>query len=149
MPVPQITSMDELISGSSATRRFGSALFGVFGVVALMLAAAGLYGTLLYAVGQRRQELGIRLALGAGRARIQNEVIRKGVTHAAAGVVGGAVAAYFVGRLLEQWLYGVTPADPVALLSAGLVLFTTAVAASWLPAYRAGRTDPLETLKAE
>lgn len=149
MPVPQVASMDELVSSSSATRRFGSALFGAFGVVALMLAAAGLYGTLLYAVGQRRQELGIRLALGAGRRRIQNEVIRKGVALAAVGVLGGGAAAYFVGGLLEGWLFGVSAADPVALVSAGLVLFATAAAASWLPAYRAGRTDPLETLKAE
>ena len=149
LPVPRVASLEGLISSSSATRRFGSVLFSVFGVVALVLAAAGLYGTLLYTVGQRRQELGIRLALGAGRTRIQNEVIRKAVVHAAVGVLGGGVAAYFVGRLLESWLYGVSAADPVALASAGLVLFATAVAASWVPAYRAGRTDPLETLKAE
>lgn len=149
LPVPSVATLDEWVSRSSATRRFGSFLFGAFGVVALLLAAAGLYGTLLYTVGQRRQELGIRLALGAGRGRIQNEVILRGVVHAALGVFAGAIIAVNVGRLLESWLFGITATDPVALTSAALVLFATAVAASWFPAYRAGRTDPLETLKAE
>lgn len=149
LPVPAVDPLEGWVSGSSAPRRFGSLLFGAFGIVALLLAAAGLYGTLLYAVGQRRQELGIRIALGAGRARIQGEVLRNGVTHAALGVLVGGVAAYAAGSLLESWLYGVSATDPVALASAGAVLFATAVAASWFPAYRAGRTDPLETLKAE
>ncbi len=149
LPVPSVATLDEWVSGSSATRRLGSLLFGAFGAVALLLAAAGLYGTLLYTVGQRKQELGIRLALGAGRGRIQGDVIRKGVVQAAIGVFVGLVVAVFVGRLLESWLYEISSADPVALASASLVLFATAVAASWFPAYRAGRTDPLETLKAE
>lgn len=149
LPVPSVVPLEAWIEASSATRRFGSFLFGAFGIVAIVLAAAGLYGTLLYTVGQRKQELGIRLALGAGRGRIQNEVIRRGVLQAAVGVAGGALLAYFAGSLLESFLYGVPATDPVALGSAALVLFATAVAASWFPAYRAGRTDPLETLKAE
>lgn len=149
LPVPEVAPLDEWITESSATRRFGSFLFGAFGIVALLLAAAGLYGTLLYTVGQRKQELGIRLALGAGRGRIQNDVIRKGVVHAAIGVTVGALIALWVGRLLEAFLFGISTTDPVALGSAALVLFLTAVLASWFPAYRAGRTDPLETLKAE
>jgi predicted permease len=149
LPVPSVETLDEWVSRSSATRRFGSLLFGAFGFVALLLAAAGLYGTLLYAVGQRRQELAIRLALGAGRGRIQSDVIRGGVIQAAVGVAVGAIVAVNVGRFLESWLFGITATDPAALISAALVLFVTAVAASWLPAYRAGRTDPLETLKAE
>jgi len=149
LPVPNVETLAGWLSASSATRRFGSVLFGAFGGVALLLAGAGLYGTLLYTVGQRRQELGIRLALGAGRRRIQNEVIRTGVAQAAVGVLCGGLAAYLVGSLLESWLYGVSATDPVTLASAAAVLFATAVAAAWFPAYRAGRTDPLETLKAE
>src|SRR5690606_42151559 len=103
----------------------------------------------LYTVGQRRQELGIRLALGAGRARIQSEVIRAGAVQAALGVVGGMLVAYFVGRLLESWLSGISATDPLALAFGAAVRFATAVAAAWLPAYRAGRTDPLETLRVE
>ncbi|MDH3272491.1 MAG: FtsX-like permease family protein, partial [Gemmatimonadota bacterium] len=149
LPIPTVERLDDWVEESSATRRFGSLIFGAFGVVALLLAAAGLYGTLLYTVGQRRQELGIRIALGAGRRRIQNDVIGKGVLHAGVGVVVGAVVAVFVGRLLESFLFGVSATDPFALTSAALVLFATAVVASWLPAHRAGRTDPLETLKSE
>ncbi len=149
LPVTEVASLQSWIDDSSATRRFGSFLFGAFGAVALLLAAAGLYGTLLYTVGQRRQELGIRLALGAGRGRIQNDVIRRGVVHAALGVAAGVAATVWVGRLLEAWLFGVTGTDAVTLATSAGVLFGTAVAASWLPAYRAGRTDPLETLKAE
>jgi putative ABC transport system permease protein len=149
LPVPSVEPLEGWLSGSSATRRFGSVLFGAFGAVALLLAGAGLYGTLLYTVGQRRQELGIRLALGAGRARIQNEVIRTGVAQAALGVLCGGLAAHLLGGLLESWLYGVSDTDPIALGSAAAVLFATAVTAAWFPAYRAGRTNPLETLKAE
>lgn len=149
LPVPQVTTLEEWVSESSSTRRFGSLLFGAFGVVALLLAAAGLYGTLLYSVGQRRQELGIRLALGAGRGRIQSEVIRRGVAQAALGVVLGALVAVWAGGLLETFLFGISATDPVALASAAAVLFAAAVLASWVPAWRAGRTDPLETLKVE
>ncbi len=149
LPVTEVATLEAWLDDSSATRRFGSFLFGAFGTVALLLAAAGLYGTLLYTVSQRRQELGIRLALGAGRGRIQNDVIRRGVVHAAVGVATGVFVTVWVGRLLESWLYGVTGTDALTLASSALVLFGTAVAASWVPAYRAGRTDPLETLKAE
>ena len=149
LPVPSVTALEVWVEDSSAIRRFGSLLLGAFGAVALLLAAAGLYGTLLYAVGERRQELGIRIALGAGRGQIQNEVIRRGVVQAASGVFVGGLGAVLVGRLLESWLFGVSGTDPIALTSAALVLFITAVAASWFPAYRAGKTDPLETLKAE
>ena len=149
LPVPSVTELEIWVEDSSAIRRFGSLLLGAFGAVALLLAAAGLYGTLLYTVGQRRQELGIRIALGAGRGQIQNEVIRKGVVHAASGVLIGGLVAIAVGRLLESWLFGVSGTDPIALTSAALVLFFTAVAASWFPAYSAGKTDPLEALKAE
>ena len=149
LPVPEVTTLESWVSQSSALRRFGSMLFGAFGAVALVLAAAGLYGTLLYTVGQRRQELGIRLALGAGRGRIQNEVIGKGVLQAGLGVLVGALGALAVGQLLESFLFGVSPTDPVSLAAASATLFATAVVASWFPAHRAARTDPLETLKAE
>lgn len=149
LPVPSVTPLETWVEDSSAIRRFGSLLLGTFGAIALLLAAAGLYGTLLYAVGQRRQELGIRIALGAGSGQIQKEVIRKGVVHAASGILIGGIVAVFVGRLLESWLFGVSATDPIALTSAALVLFLTAVAASWFPAYRAGKIDPLETLNAE
>jgi len=149
LPVPTVTTMEAWIDRSSSARRFRRAFFGAFGTVALLLAAAGLYGTLLYAVGQRRRELGIRLALGAGRKRVQREVLRRGVMLAAAGVAIGTVIVWITGRVLQSFLFGITPADPVALGGSAGVLLVTAVLAAWLPAWRAGRTDPLETLTAE
>jgi len=149
LAVKEVASLEAWVDDSSAARRFGSLLVGAFGVVALLLAAAGLYGTLLYAVGQRRQELGIRLALGAGRGRIQYDVMRRGAVHALLGVGAGVLATLWAGRLLEAWLFGVSGTDALTLAGAAAVLFATAVVASWFPAYRAARTDPLETLKAE
>lgn len=149
MPVPTVRSMEEWIGMSTAGRRFDSVLFGSFGVLALVLAAAGLYGTLLYSVGQRRRELGIRLALGAGRGSVQRDVVTRGLLLTLVGVLLGLAGAWAAGRFLESRLHGREPTDPGALLAATAVLLAVAVLASWLPARRAARTDPLETLKAE
>jgi putative ABC transport system permease protein len=149
MPVPTVRSMEEWIHRSTASRRFDSALFGAFGALALILAAAGLYGTLLYAVGQRRRELGIRLALGAGRKSVEREVVASGLVLAAVGSVIGLGGSWAMGRFLESRLYNLAPTDPATLITAVVVLLSVAAVASWLPARRAGRTDPLETLKAE
>lgn len=149
MPVPTIRSMDEWVAISTAERRFDSVLFGAFGAVALLLAAAGLYGTLLYSVGQRRKELGIRLALGAGRSRVERTVVVRGLSMAVLGSVLGLAGAWAGGRFLESRLYNLAPTDPGTLFTAVLVLLIVAVLASWVPARRAGGTDPLETLNAE
>ena len=149
MPVPTVRAMDEWVELSTAGRRFDSALFGSFGVLALILAAAGLYGTLLYAVGQQRREWGIRLALGAARGSVEWSVVRRGFTLAAVGTVLGLAGTWATGRFLESRLYNLEPTDPGTLVVAAAVLLGAAVAASWLPARRAGRTDPVETLKAE
>jgi predicted permease len=149
MPVPIVRAMDEWISDSMAERRFDSAIFGAFGVAALLLAAAGLYGTLLYNVRQQRRELGIRLALGAARKSVERHVVGGGLRLALAGSVIGVLGAMWVGRLLEDRLYEVGGTDPVALMGAGALLMAAAGLASWLPARRAARTDPLETLRAE
>jgi hypothetical protein len=149
LPVPAVERLQTWIDDSSGVRRLGSALSGVFGAIALMLAAGGLYGTLLYAASQRRRELGIRIALGAGRARIQGEVLTRGLGLALAGLVIGVPAASYLGRLLESFLWNVSPADPTSLVVASLVLIAAAALASWLPAYRASRTDPLEVLRSD
>ncbi len=149
LPVPAVETLESWIDRSSAARRFGSILFSTFGVLALVLAAAGLYGTLLYAVSQQKKELGIRLALGAGRARIQSTVVRRGFTHSLIGVGVGLAVAWYAGRVLESFLYGVEATDLSTLVVSAVILMATAVVASWVPAWRAGRTDPLETLKAE
>jgi hypothetical protein len=149
LPVPVVRSMEEWIDRSTASRRFDSVLFGAFGFLALLLAAAGLYGTLLYSVGERRRELGIRLALGAARSEVVRRVVLRGVALASVGSALGLVGAWFVGCALESKLYGLDPHDPRTLALAVGVLLATALLASWLPARRAGGTDPLLTLREE
>jgi predicted permease len=149
LPVPMVRSMDDWVELSTATRRFDSVLFGTFGVLALLLAAAGLYGTLLYTVGEQRQELGIRLALGAGRSQVERQVVSRGLMLAVFGSAIGLSASWAVGRFLESRLYDLRATDPITLALAVSVLLGVAAMASWIPARRAGRTDPLQTLKAE
>lgn len=149
MPVPTVRSMDDWVELSTAGRRFDSALFGTFGALGLLLAGAGLYGTLLYSVGQRRRELGIRLALGAEKRAVEGQVVSKGLRLAVMGSVLGLVGTWGAGRFLESRLYNLEPTDPLTLAGAVGVLLLVAALASWFPARRASRTDPLETLKAE
>lgn len=149
LPLPTVVPLASWLRESSASRRFAALLLVGFGAVALLLAAGGLYGTLLYAVHQRRKELGIRIALGAGRSRIESEVVRKGVALAVLGAVVGGGAAWGLGRLLESLVFGVGTQDPLSLGVAVALLLSTAALASWFPARRASRTDPLETLSAE
>jgi len=149
LPVPVVRSMQDAVDASTAERRFSSVIFGAFALIALLLAAGGLYGTLLYLAGQRKRELGIRLALGASRGRIERQVLRSGVALAAVGLLIGLGGAWAGNRLLRGLVWGVEPGDPRALAGAAFVLFLTAALASWLPARRAARVDPLETLRSE
>ncbi len=149
MPVPTIRSMEEWVERSTAGRRFDGVLFGSFGAVALILAAAGLYGTLLYTVGQRRRELGIRMALGAARFRVQRQVVSQGLILAILGCLGGLAGAWGVGRFLESRLFELDATDPATLVTAVGVLLAAAVLASWLPARRASRVDPIQVLREE
>jgi putative ABC transport system permease protein len=147
--VPVVRSMEEWIQGSTAARRFESALFAAFAAVTLLLAAGGLYGTLLFVAGERRREVGIRLALGASRARVEGRLIRSGMGLTVVGLLIGLVAVSLVGRSLETRIWGVESGDPATLVPAVVSLLITALLASWLPARRAGRTDPVEALRAE
>jgi len=149
LPVTTVRSMREAVDASTAGRRFDSVIFATFAVVALLLAAGGLYGTLLYLAGQRRRELGIRLALGASRGRIQAQVLRAGFVLGLVGIALGLAGSWLSNRLLESRIWGVGRGDPLALGGAAVVLLVTAVVASWLPARRAGRVDPVETLRIE
>ncbi len=114
-----------------------------------MLAAAGLYGTLLYTVGQRRREMGIRLALGAKRRRVEAQVLLSGTTLALVGAVLGLGGAWAATTLLESRIWGVDARDGASLVSATVILIVTAVLACWIPARQAGRTDPAEALRAD
>ena len=134
---------------STAGRRFDSLLFGTFGLVALLLAAAGLYGTLSYTVRQHRTEFGIRLALGAACSSIERRVVGGGVRLAVAGSLLGIIGTWVAGRYVESRLCEVPVTDPVMLATAMLVLLATAAVAGWWPARRAGLTNPVETLNTE
>ena len=149
LPVPIVQPMDAWFRDGSAGRRFDAALFGAFAVVAVLLAAGGLAGTLLYVTGQRERELAIRMALGASRGRIERGVLGGGVALATAGVLLGLFGSWGAARFLESRLYGVEPMDPTALAAAATLLLMTSAMASWFPARRAARTDPLVMLNAE
>lgn len=148
-PVPTVRSMNSMIDRSTAARRFDGMVFTVFGALALLLAAGGLYGTLLYTVGRRRREMGIRMALGADHRQVQTRVMAGGLIHAAVGVAVGLLGAWYAGRWLESRLWGVAPGDPATLAGAAAALLAVAALASWLPARRAALTNPVETLRAE
>jgi putative ABC transport system permease protein len=149
VPVPVVRSLRSSLDRSTAGRRFESVLSGVFATMALLLAAGGLYGTLLYVTGQRRREMGIRLALGASNARVQASMLRSGLTLGLVGITLGLAGAWSSNRFLQSRIWGVGSEDPWALGGAAALLFLTAVLASWLPARRAGRVDPLRTLRVE
>jgi predicted permease len=149
VPLPLVRSMEEWAGRATARTRFESWLFSAFGIAALVLAAGGLYGTLLYAVGMERRELGIRIALGAGRRSVEGRILGRGLASAVAGAGIGLVGASATGRLLESRLFGVESSDPATLLIGVSVLLATAGVACWLPARRAAMADPLEVLRQE
>jgi putative ABC transport system permease protein len=149
LPLPLVRSMDQLARASTARTRFDSWLFGAFAAVALLLAAGGIFGTLLYNVGLDQRELGIRLALGSARRSIEARVLGRALRAAGTGVAIGGAGAWAAGRLLANRLFGVHPGDPGTLAAAAVVLLLTVLAASWIPARQAGAIDPLETLRRE
>jgi len=149
LPVPTITRVADLARRDAGHRRFDAVLFGTFSVVALLLVAGGLAGTLLYMVSLQRRGLGIRLALGATPGRLARDVLGSGLGLAAIGVIIGTTGAWFAGRLIESRLYGVEARDARTLGLAVSVLMVIALLSSWIPARRAAATNPIESLRAE
>ncbi len=141
--------MRDLIDGSVAERRFRMLLLGAFAGLALVLAAAGLYGVLAYSVAQRRQEIGVRMAMGATLGQILGPVLGQALALAGVSLALGTAAAFALTRLIASMLYGVKPADPATFVSVGGVLCATALLASFVPALRAARVDPARALRNE
>ena len=149
LPIRSLETVQEAIADDVAPTRFYLFLVAVFAGLALLLAAVGLYGVLAYTVSSRTREIGVRVALGAGRRRIARMVLLDGLRPALAGVVGGLFVAALGGRVLESVLYGVEPNDPLVLGTVPVVLLLVAVAAALIPAARAGGMDPSEALRSE
>jgi predicted permease len=149
LPVTDVHSMDEVVALSTARQRFNMLLMTVFGCSALLLAAIGIYGLMAYSVEQRTQEIGIRMALGAGTGQVRNMVVRQGMALALAGVVIGIAAAFGLTRYLESLLFGVKARDPMVFVSVPAVLMVVALLAIWFPAARASRVNPVESLRYE
>ena len=149
VPAPKVESVETYMSRSIARPRFTMVLLTVFTLLALLLAAVGLYGVMSYSVAQRTREIGIRIALGATHRRIANSVVRRGVALALVGVVVGLGAAYWGTRLVATMLYGVAPLDAASFATGAMVLIVTAIAACIVPTRRALAVDPIRAIRAE
>jgi predicted permease len=143
----EVITMQEQVDRTTAVQRVAVTMLGVFGGLALLLAAIGLYGVMSYAVSQRTRELGLRMALGAGTSDLLRLVMSQGFALAAAGVVLGGAGALGLTRLMGELLYKVSPRDPLAFGSAFAVMIVASLAACLLPAWRATRTDPVRALR--
>jgi putative ABC transport system permease protein len=148
-PVVRVRTMEENISGSVSMPRFRATLLAIFAGAALVLAVVGLYGLMVYTVNQRVHEIGIRVALGADRGDVLRMVIAQGLKLAIAGVLVGVLSSLALGRILSGFLYGVSPTDPMTILGVAALLIFVALLASYLPAKRATRVDPMVALRYE
>jgi putative ABC transport system permease protein len=149
LPVFRAETLDDVVSASLSVRRFSMEIVAFFAATALLLAALGIYGTISYVVNEQRREIAIRLALGAQRGNILKMVLRRGFGMAAVGAGLGVAGALIVSHLMAGLLYGVSPTDLPTFAGVTVVLTTVALAASYIPALRAMRLDPITTLHSE
>jgi putative ABC transport system permease protein len=148
-PVTRVRTMDEIISRSTARESFNMLLLTIFGAIALVLAAIGIYGLMAYSVEQRTQEMGIRMALGADRSSIRKLVVWQGMKLTIVGVIIGIGASFWLTRLIASFLFGVKKWDASVFVGVPLILSAVALLAVWLPATRASRLDPMQALREE
>jgi ABC-type antimicrobial peptide transport system permease subunit len=141
--------MEDVFAEALSRPRFLAVLLGIFAGLALLLAAVGAYGILSYLVAERQQEIGIRMALGAGRPAVLRMVLSQGMMLAAAGLVTGLLAALALTRVMDSLLFGVEPYDPVTLVGGVTFMGLVALLACLMPAYRATSVDPMVVLRAE
>ena len=148
LPV-KIRTMDEVLSQSTAREQFDMLLLTVFAGVALLLAASGIYGLMAYNVEQRTQEIGIRMALGAGRGQVTRLILGQGMALTGIGVALGLAGAYGLTRFLASLLYGIKATDPPTFVEVAAMLVGVALLASLVPARRATKVDPMDALRHE
>lgn len=149
LPVMRVLPMTQLMQNAVARQRLSAVILGVFALVAIVLAAVGLYGVVAHSVTERTREIGVRMALGAERAQVLRLFVTHGVVTAAVGTIAGLAGAAVLSRWLETLLFGVDPADPATLIGVAVVLLLVAAVACYIPARRAARVDPLIALKGE
>jgi ABC-type antimicrobial peptide transport system permease subunit len=148
-PIFQAETLENVRAASHASQRLASTLLGCFAGVALLLAAIGIYGIIAYSAGQRTREFGIRMSLGAKRLDVLRLVVRQGLVLAGIGIAAGLAGAFALTRLLSSLLYGVNATDPLTFAGVTALLAVVAAAASFLPAWRATRVDPVIALRCE
>jgi len=147
--VSSVTTMERLVADEAAQPQFRAVLLGSLAILALGIAAIGLYGVVAYTVSQRTREIGIRIALGATSRNVLTMVLNDGLIIAVAGIVAGTASAWALAKVLSGLLYGITPTDPVSFVAASLGLLGLTLLASYIPARRAARIDPIRALRAE
>jgi putative ABC transport system permease protein len=148
-PVYLVASMQSLIDTATSQRRFSTVTLGIFAALALIFAAAGIYGVASYSVARRTQEIGVRIALGASRADVARLILRQGLGYAAAGIALGWCAAWPLTRVLASLLYGVAATDPATFAAVPAIMLAVELAACYLPARRAMSVDPMVALRTE
>jgi predicted permease len=149
LPVTRVMTMDGLLDGSVSARRFSAILVGIFAVLAVALAAVGIYGVMSYTVGQRTQEIGVRMALGAQAANVRSMILLQTLTLTAVGVAIGLGGAFVVARFLTSLLFGVGKYDPITFAGVAILLVLVSMVAAYLPARRAMCVDPIVALRYE
>jgi putative ABC transport system permease protein len=149
LPISDVQTMDRVVDDATAQPRFEMLLLGVFAVIALVLAAVGIYGVISYSVSRRTREIGIRIALGAGRTDVLRMIARQAMVQALAGAAVGLAGALLVSRLMAKMLYGVRPTDPITFGGVAIILALAALLASCVPARRATRIEPMIALRNE
>jgi ABC-type antimicrobial peptide transport system permease subunit len=147
--IREVRTMADIVGRTLATRRFLAVVLSVFSLVAVVLASFGIYGVIAHSVRQRTPEIGIRMALGATNGDVLRAVLKEGLRLTVAGVIVGLAGALVLTRVISQFLYGVTPTDPVTFVCTSLLLAGVALLASYVPARRAARIDPMVALRYE
>jgi len=149
LPVSEVRTMDQVLGESTGPRRWTMAMLALFAALSMTLALVGIYGVMSWSVAQRTREIGIRVALGASRREVLRAVMWQGLKLSAIGLAIGIAGAFALRRFLASLVFGVSPADPVIYLGAALLMFAVALAATYFPARRAGKVDPLIALRWE